>query len=161
MRLLSPTIITTSRHQEAHNEATSSLLADVETVEKQEAIPKCLFVTAITALSLFLLKQLFGLNSSILLTLIKGTIVHEKTCCIMKIWLLWFEVIQVFIVFFSCSSIPPIPYSFPSSILLSLLPPFCPLSFISKSEALQRISIGRGVISRHPLLVHKVSSSIS
>ena len=78
MRLLSPTIITTSRHQEAHNEATSSLLADVETVEKQEAIPKCLFVTAITALSLFLLKHLFGLNSSIFLTLIKGTIVHEK-----------------------------------------------------------------------------------
>ena len=71
-------IVTTSRHQEAHNEATSSSLSDVETVENQEAITKCLFVTAITALSLFLLKHLFGLNSSIFLTLIKGKILHEK-----------------------------------------------------------------------------------
>ena len=59
---------------------------------------------------------------------------RKKTCCTMKNWLLWFKVIQVFIMFFSCSSIPPTPYSFPSSILLSLLPPFCPLSIISNQK---------------------------
>ena len=130
-------IVTTSRHQEAHNEATSSIFSDVKTVEKQEAITKYLFVTAITALSLFLLKHLFGLNS-IFLTLIKGTIVHEKD-------MLYYEklaplvrsypsVHRVLLVFIHSSY---------SILIFEFYPPISSPSFLSsfnhlKSEAIQR-----------------------
>ena len=152
-------IVTTSRHQEAHNEATSSILSDVETVENQEAITKCLFVTAITALSLFLLKHLFGLNSSIFLTLIKGKIVHEKD-------MLYYENLAPLVRNYPsvhCVLLVFIHSSAPISIS-EFYPPISSPSFLSSfnhlnSEAIQREN--NLVVKRFPRASNSRSTEVS